>query len=162
MFPALGTKNERRNGGVPQEGNLTKHLEIYQMHINELVPDVNNNGLIIIDFESWRPIFRQNFGSLVPYKDLSYKIERERHPFWIKSRQEKEVWEFFRTSRTDSHFIQNFHLSCRLRRDLKALEESSLKKLWSFRRICVRMRSGDTTPSLTASGRACKTTAVPM
>lgn len=37
FFPALGTKNERRNGGVPQEGNLTKHLEIYREHIDELV-----------------------------------------------------------------------------------------------------------------------------
>lgn len=37
MFPALGTKNERRNGGVPQEGNLTKHLDIYRAHIDELV-----------------------------------------------------------------------------------------------------------------------------
>lgn len=91
MFPALGTKNERRNGGVPQEGNLTQHLEVYRAHIDELVPDVNNNGLIVIDFESWRPIFRQNYGALLPYKDLSYKIERERHPFWARNRQEKEV-----------------------------------------------------------------------
>jgi hyaluronoglucosaminidase len=37
FFPALGSKNERRNGGVPQEGNLTKHLQFYREHINELV-----------------------------------------------------------------------------------------------------------------------------
>lgn len=95
MFPALGTKKERRNGGVPQEGNLTMHLEIYRSHIDELVPDVSNDGLVVIDFESWRPIFRQNFGSLEPYKDLSYKIERERHPFWTRQRLEKEVWKLF-------------------------------------------------------------------
>ncbi|KAG5676333.1 hypothetical protein PVAND_006176 [Polypedilum vanderplanki] len=90
-FPALGTNGERRNGGVPQEGNLTLHLNQYKAHIDELVPDVNNNGLIIIDFESWRPIFRQNFGVLKDYKDLSYRIERERHPFWTRSRQEAEA-----------------------------------------------------------------------
>lgn len=66
-------------------------MEIYRQHIDELVPDVNNNGLVIIDFESWRPIFRQNFGVLVPYKDVSYQIERERHPFWLRQQQEAEV-----------------------------------------------------------------------
>lgn len=91
MFPALGTKNERRNGGVPQEGNLTAHLEIYRKHVDELVPDRDNSGLVIIDFESWRPIFRQNWGVLSAYKDVSYQIERERHPFWLKQRREAEV-----------------------------------------------------------------------
>lgn len=91
MFPALGTKKEKRNGGVPQEGNLTKHLEIYRQHVEELVPEKNNSGLIIIDFESWRPIFRQNYGVLAIYKDVSYQIERERHPFWFKQRLEAEV-----------------------------------------------------------------------
>jgi Hyaluronidase len=57
----------------------------------ELVPDVSNNGLIIIDFESWRPIFRQNFGVLAAYKDVSYQIEKERHRLWPKQRQETEV-----------------------------------------------------------------------
>lgn len=91
MFPALGTNNERRNGGVPQEGNLTKHFDIFKQHIDELVPDFNNEGLIVIDFESWRPIFRQNFGTLAPYKQVSYQIEQQRHPFWRKQRSEAEV-----------------------------------------------------------------------
>jgi hyaluronoglucosaminidase len=91
MFPALGTNNERRNGGVPQEGNLTRHLEIYRQHVDELVPDVNNDGLVVIDFESWRPIFRQNWGDLLPYKDVSYQIEQERHPFWMRQSRETEV-----------------------------------------------------------------------
>lgn len=91
FFPALGERNERRNGGVPQEGNLTRHLEVYRDHIDELVPDVNNRGLIVIDFESWRPIFRQNFGVLAPYKDVSYQIERRRHPLWPRQQQEAEV-----------------------------------------------------------------------
>jgi hyaluronoglucosaminidase len=91
MFPALGNNLERRNGGVPQEGDLVRHLQEYKIAVNDLIPDVNNRGLAIIDFESWRPIFRQNFGFLTPYKDLSIQIERERHPFWTKSRQQQEV-----------------------------------------------------------------------
>jgi Hyaluronidase len=42
FFPALGTNNERRNGGVPQEGNLAKHLEIYREHVNELVSQLSS------------------------------------------------------------------------------------------------------------------------
>ncbi|KAL7039663.1 hypothetical protein ACKWTF_000062 [Chironomus riparius] len=91
MFPALGNNLERRNGGIPQEGDIVRHLQEYKIAVDDLIPDVNNRGLAIIDFESWRPIFRQNFGSLTPYKDLSLQIERERHPFWTKSRQQQEA-----------------------------------------------------------------------
>lgn len=90
-FPALGNNNERRNGGVPQEGSLSRHLEQYRQHIDEMVPDGNNTGLIIIDFESWRPVFRQNWGVLTAYKNVSYQIEQKRHPLWQKKRQEAEV-----------------------------------------------------------------------
>lgn len=82
---------EIRNGGVPQEGNLTEHLETYRQHIGVRVPDEHNKGLIVIDFELWRPIFRQNFGSLEPYKNLSYQIEKENHPDWEDWQQKKEV-----------------------------------------------------------------------
>lgn len=92
MFPALDAKrNTRRNGGVPQEGNLTLHLDQFKVAMNDIVPDDSNNGLIVIDFESWRPIFRQNFGELKPYKDVSYDIERQRHPFWSRPSIESEV-----------------------------------------------------------------------
>ncbi|XP_019529357.3 hyaluronidase Tab y 2.0101 [Aedes albopictus] len=84
-FPALLEKSStrvlyKRNGGVPQEGNLTEHLDIFRKHMDELVTDPGFSGVGVIDFESWRPIFRQNFGSLQPYKDLSMKIEKQRHP----------------------------------------------------------------------------------
>ncbi|XP_014299670.1 hyaluronidase [Microplitis demolitor] len=88
MFPAL-IKNHngtitRRNGGVPQEGNLQSHLDLFTTHLEEQV-DENFSGLGVIDFESWRPIFRQNWASLAPYRDLSIKLENDRHPFWNKS-----------------------------------------------------------------------------
>uniref|UniRef100_A0A182FPP6 Hyaluronidase n=1 Tax=Anopheles albimanus TaxID=7167 RepID=A0A182FPP6_ANOAL len=95
-FPALLEKPStktlyKRNGGVPQEGNLTEHLELFERHLDELIPDRNFSGIGVIDFESWRPIYRQNFGSLQPYKDLSVKIEKDRHPYWSTNRLEREV-----------------------------------------------------------------------
>lgn len=56
-----------------------------------LIPDEDFGGAAVIDFESWRPIYRQNFGSLEPYKELSLEIEKQRHPFWSKSDIEKEA-----------------------------------------------------------------------
>lgn len=91
MFPALFANNKTRNGGVPQEGNLTRHLEVFRQQMDELVPQKNNSGLITIDFESWRPILRENFGSMEVYKNVSYEIERDLHPLWPQLQQQAEV-----------------------------------------------------------------------
>lgn len=48
-------------------------------------------GISVIDFESWRPIFRQNFGVLQPYIDLSVKLVMKEHKYWKKKRAEQEV-----------------------------------------------------------------------
>lgn len=90
-FPMIMKNGTKRNGGIPQEGNLTEHLKIYRQHIDERVPNEHNKGLIVIDFELWRPIFRQNFGSLEPYKNFSYQVEKEKHPGWKDWQQKEEV-----------------------------------------------------------------------
>lgn len=102
-FPALLENSStrsivQRNGGVPQQGNLNEHLDTFQQHINELIPDPNNDGLAIIDFESWRPVYRQNFGVLQPYRDLSERIERKRHPLMPEPRIEAEAMRNFEMS----------------------------------------------------------------
>ncbi|CAK1547578.1 unnamed protein product [Leptosia nina] len=90
LFPAL-LKDEKsgkfkfRNGGVPQEGNLDSHLDAFKNSVKQSIPDADFNGVAIIDFESWRPIFRQNFGVLTPYKNVSYDIEYKQHWWWPKT-----------------------------------------------------------------------------
>lgn len=90
-FPALlenssSSKLVRRNGGVPQNGDVDRHLELFKLQLDELVPDKDNDGIIVIDFESWRPTFRQNFGVLKPYKDLSIDLARKEFPFNAEAR----------------------------------------------------------------------------
>lgn len=80
-----------RNGGVPQEGDLKAHLEVFRKHLVKQIPDESFSGVGVIDFESWRPIFRQNWASLEPYKTLSIKLERKRHPFWSEAAIKKEA-----------------------------------------------------------------------
>lgn len=48
-------------------------------------------GLAVIDFEHWRPIYDENFGSLLMYKDYSMDLEKYNHPFWQKQDLQKEV-----------------------------------------------------------------------
>lgn len=88
----------QRNGGVPQQGDLNEHLFVFRKHIDELIPDSNNDGLAVIDFESWRPVYRQNFCTLQPYRDLSEQIERRRHPFFLNTRIESEASKRFEES----------------------------------------------------------------
>lgn len=97
-FPAIlrdGTELFLRNGGVPQEGNLTLHLNVFKETVEVLIPDEDFQGIGVIDFESWRPIYRQNFGSLQPYKDLSIEIEKKRFPFWNQKQLEKRAADRF-------------------------------------------------------------------
>ncbi|XP_011161185.1 hyaluronidase [Solenopsis invicta] len=95
MFPALLTDKTgivtKRNGGVPQEGDLKNHLAMFRKHLEKQIPDGSFSGIGVIDFESWRPIFRQNWASLEPYKTLSIKLERERHPYWSDGAIKKEA-----------------------------------------------------------------------
>lgn len=40
-------------------------------------------GLLVLDMEYWRPIFRQNFDSLDKYRKYSEALVLEEHPEWI-------------------------------------------------------------------------------
>ncbi|XP_072946309.1 uncharacterized protein [Epargyreus clarus] len=103
LFPAL-LKNESsgelkfRNGGVPQEGDINLHLDDFRVSMEQSIPDKDFNGVGIIDFESWRPIFRQNFGVLVPYKDVSYEIEKKLHWWWPKEWIQAEAKQRYETA----------------------------------------------------------------
>ncbi|CAB3240412.1 unnamed protein product [Arctia plantaginis] len=105
-FPAL-IKNSStgeikyRNGGVPQEGDLMDHLQNFKKEMDKSIPNEDFSGVGIIDFESWRPILRQNFGSLTPYKDVSYDIEKKRHWWWNKQRIENEAKRRFNAAGRD-------------------------------------------------------------
>ncbi|XP_025412486.1 hyaluronidase-like isoform X2 [Sipha flava] len=108
LFPALmqGGGSERsdyvvRNGGVPHEGNLTKHLDIFSRDVvTKLVPDPKFSGLAVIDFEHWRPMFEENFGSLYAYQEYSMEIEKYNHPDWGKKDLRKEASRKFEKAAT--------------------------------------------------------------
>uniref|UniRef100_T1IDR5 Hyaluronidase n=2 Tax=Rhodnius prolixus TaxID=13249 RepID=T1IDR5_RHOPR len=89
-YPAI-IDGKFRNGGVPQEGNLSKHLVLFKKDLEKAVPDPNFKGIGIIDFERWRPIYRENWASLDIYRQVSKEIEAKKHPELSKSAIEKKA-----------------------------------------------------------------------
>ncbi|XP_065215815.1 hyaluronidase A-like [Planococcus citri] len=126
-FPALlettaQSDPVKRNGGVPQEGDVEKHLELFAEQIkNKLIPDENFAGIAIIDFEHWRPVWSENFGSLLQYRQISRQNEQHKHPLWsggeiereASRRFEKAAWQF-------------------MRRTLKMARKMRPKALWGY------------------------------
>uniref|UniRef100_A0A4W5L404 Hyaluronidase n=1 Tax=Hucho hucho TaxID=62062 RepID=A0A4W5L404_9TELE len=62
-------------GGIPQRGNLRASLAKARADINYYIP---SNGLAVIDWEDWRPLWARNWGSKWIYRTLSVTHARQR------------------------------------------------------------------------------------
>lgn len=84
-------KLQYQNGGLPQNGSLDLHLRQFEIDIDRLIPNKTFDGLAVIDFECWRPTFRQNFGDLKIYKDLTLLQVNKKHPSWTRDQIEAQA-----------------------------------------------------------------------
>lgn len=73
------------NGGIPQLGDVSLHLEKLKTIISSEVPNQDFSGLGVIDFERWRPLYQLNFDSLRIYQQKSLELAKQRHPGFNKS-----------------------------------------------------------------------------
>uniref|UniRef100_A0A3P8PWQ4 Hyaluronidase n=2 Tax=Astatotilapia calliptera TaxID=8154 RepID=A0A3P8PWQ4_ASTCA len=78
---ADSVKHKLYSGGVPQNGNLTEHLARAQKQINHYISQDSSPGLAVIDWESWRPLWDQNWGSKRIYQKLSISRTLQMLPF---------------------------------------------------------------------------------
>jgi len=53
----LMTEAEKRFGGIPQRANLESHLARAENDIVRRIPDPDYDGLAVIDYESWHPLW---------------------------------------------------------------------------------------------------------
>ncbi|XP_014603296.1 PREDICTED: hyaluronidase [Polistes canadensis] len=95
LMPLKNGKYEERNGGVPQRGNITIHLQQFNEDLDKMTPDKNFGGIGVIDFERWKPIFRQNWGNTEIHKKYSIELVRKEHPKWSESMIEAEATKKF-------------------------------------------------------------------
>ena len=62
------------NGGVPQAANLTLQAEAIQDVVTGAVPDQNSSTILILDFETWRPLMLEDDDGQSCYKEYSRRL----------------------------------------------------------------------------------------
>uniref|UniRef100_UPI0037E88BC0 hyaluronidase-3 n=1 Tax=Semicossyphus pulcher TaxID=241346 RepID=UPI0037E88BC0 len=78
-YPYLSRDGRKVNGGTPQLGDLSAHLSLAETQMSDsLLP--NFDGLAVIDWEEWRPLWERNFGSKMKYRRLSKLLVRQERP----------------------------------------------------------------------------------
>lgn len=76
IHPQTGTSYE---GGIPQNGSLEEHLRKAQSQIPEALTR-DSPGLVMVDWESWRPLWDRNWGSKSIYRKRSLELARHSNP----------------------------------------------------------------------------------
>ncbi|XP_057693545.1 hyaluronidase PH-20-like [Corythoichthys intestinalis] len=101
LYPKIDpARRTRRAGGVPQNGNLTAHLLKARYQIANYIAEDESPGLAVIDWESWRPLWAQNWGSKRIYQKLSIANALQTSPFLsLKKISQLAVDQFQRAGR---------------------------------------------------------------
>ncbi|XP_055974461.1 hyaluronidase PH-20-like [Sorex fumeus] len=77
LYPHINmTSKVDVNGGIPQCGNLTVHLEEASKNIEKYIKN-DSVGLAVIDWEDWRPLWDRNWGSKHIYRNKSIELVRK-------------------------------------------------------------------------------------
>lgn len=104
-WPKIETLQDGRiiykNGGLPQNGSLDLHLRQFEVDVDRFIPNKTFDGVAVIDFECWRPSFRQNFGELKVYRDLTLLEVNKKHPSWSRDQIEAQGKIIFETAATN-------------------------------------------------------------
>uniref|UniRef100_A0A8D2LEN7 Hyaluronidase n=1 Tax=Varanus komodoensis TaxID=61221 RepID=A0A8D2LEN7_VARKO len=79
LYPYISPEGEWHNAGIPQKVHLKEHLEKASKEITELLHH-DFRGLAVVDWEEWRPLWRQNWGPKKVYREASEQWVRERFP----------------------------------------------------------------------------------
>ncbi|XP_028431581.1 hyaluronidase-1 [Perca flavescens] len=82
LYPRYTSQAEAINGGVPQNASLDEHLRVASEDIHTWIPDRDFQGLAVVDWESWRPVWERNWDSMQVYLVESRALVRSRHPDW--------------------------------------------------------------------------------
>ncbi|KAK7503232.1 hypothetical protein BaRGS_00005497 [Batillaria attramentaria] len=90
--------NQPINGGLPQRVSDSHYIQAaadFRQFFTQ-----NFTGFGVIDFETWRPLFFTNFGSLSVYQQQSRALVRQQHPDYNQSMVDKTAAaEFDRAAR---------------------------------------------------------------
>ncbi|KAK3588223.1 hypothetical protein CHS0354_010469 [Potamilus streckersoni] len=92
-YPMYMNDGTPKFGGLPQLGNLSLHLQKVVEDIMTLIPNPSFDGLAVIDWEAWDPLYDRNGYSPKRriYQQKSEELVRAQHPDWNKTRVIEEA-----------------------------------------------------------------------
>lgn len=73
------------NGGVPQAADLATHVRQLTQDVVATGAPTDFAGLLILDWEAWRPSAEENDDFLSMYTEYSARLVRKEHPSWNAS-----------------------------------------------------------------------------
>ncbi|XP_053378798.1 hyaluronidase-1-like [Mercenaria mercenaria] len=113
LLPSIDAHGKFIHGGLPQLANITAHLAKVTSDVEHYMRNVGFNGLAVIDWESWRPIFRRDHYNteMRRYIQASEDLVRKHHPDWSKGKIEDEARKEFENGARI--FIQSTLDTCR-------------------------------------------------
>lgn len=88
LYPRYTSQAVAINGGVPQNASLKEHLRAASDDIRRYIPSVDFQGLAVVDWESWRPVWERNWDSKQVYWEGSRALVKAKHPDWSPAQVE--------------------------------------------------------------------------
>ncbi|XP_042351859.1 hyaluronidase-1 [Plectropomus leopardus] len=82
LYPRYSGRAQAINGGVPQNASVDEHLRKASEDIHTWIPDRDFQGLAVVDWESWRPVWERNWDTMQVYMEGSKALVRSKHPDW--------------------------------------------------------------------------------
>ncbi|KAM9098815.1 hyaluronidase-1 [Sarcophilus harrisii] len=89
IYPWYTPTGQPINGGLPQNASFGAHLAKSYKDIMTTLPEPDFKGVVVIDWEEWRPIWTMNWDSKKIYQEHSLDLVREKHPDWCPCHVEK-------------------------------------------------------------------------
>ena len=118
LFPTISASGKPINGGVPQNANLTAHLQRLEETVVTWIPDPEWSGNAVLDFEAWTTVWGLNTGSgswhSYQYINYSIYLETLKHPDWNKTEIMLEAKKNFEAAATN-FFVETLNTLKRLR-----------------------------------------------
>jgi hyaluronoglucosaminidase len=73
-FWQWGNITATSNGGVPQAADLEAHSASVEQDVIAMIPDPAFAGVLIVDYEAWRPLYSECYDSMSIYREFSRRL----------------------------------------------------------------------------------------
>uniref|UniRef100_A0A8D0BGD5 Hyaluronidase n=1 Tax=Salvator merianae TaxID=96440 RepID=A0A8D0BGD5_SALMN len=98
LYPYYDKQKVARNGGVPQNSSLRQHLAQLAGSIQKYIRSETKEGLAVIDWEEWRPIWIRNWQKKDIYRNASRQLVLSRRPGLSEDQVKKKAQYEFESS----------------------------------------------------------------